>query len=746
MKFIKKAKKAFLLGLSLASLLYFSSCPPEKKQKPRIGSLEGKVTTIAPSPAPPSFYNAFATIQEAPNTKVCLTEKQRDFDGACTAKTFTDSEGNYTISTYAGSYNECFDINNDENYDECDTVIVEPNKTISDGKKEVECKDKKPFNCFTGLDKQNYCPGEVMNISIKCTGSAGFPYSLTGVFVNEKDNVNIYDIISIANAEGDFSSSVLYPLPLTWPKTNTPPGADWKFYLWSNSNSNGVFKEDKDNFNILDNICNTPPGQLGLEVIVENGNNNINYTNNVNATFIPSDQADELAHCVSEEETCTPSSYSPFNANRIVNLPGASGLKHVCGKAKKNGIIPLISNTSCDDIFVDLLLPYINFTRKEQTNLDSGSSLNDIYAEACISDNTGVKKVIGKVYDSGNNLIKQQELGFAEDASCARPGEIGYKVNINVNNVNNDTFTIELIATDLATNENSGEAQQDVDLIGPIANVSSLDHLLTNYTCYSNQSKNEEQCSNVSASEFRYDATYPEFYTNQVGLDGRHYNGLLDIDLSGTDQSGIALYEIDWVDGNIETTGLSSKSHGYANSGYYTVKVRAKDNKENWGNQVQMPVKIAMHQKDADRGFWQNVYSSIPGLTGRMFAAYNCDIANEVGQNDWCWLSNNNLRIINLGSNAYYLADFYQTTAQVGHVYVSLDKLVSNGTPVSDLRLSNSEIIYGNNQANIGYPWAAAIVPVTYDELVSTTTCTDPSQKYKSLYCWYKQADDRGDF
>jgi|GEM_PF-7111123 len=735
-----------LIGLGLTTAMGLAASCKLKKINPKYGVLEGKVVTEqGPSLSPPSSKITsqwlFPQANEIANAKICLIDAERSIDSPCIKLAYTDKQGNFVIQIYPDSYNQCIDANNDNSYDECDVVTVKENKIMNVGKKEIECKPTKAFNCFIGLNKQNYCPGEIMQISVDCSGQTGYPYSLTGSFVNEKENDKVYDIIYIGEGDGNFSKVISYQLPMTWPPTNSQPGSDWKAYLYSDSEAYGLVKEDKDNFNILQ-TCNG--SGLTLEVILEGGKDVINYVNDVNAAFVVNDEADQLAYCISEQTTCQPpDDYVTFTQNKILNLPGQSGLKHVCGKAKKSS--GTVSNVACDSIYVDLLPPAANFVQLEQANLDGGQSLNDIYAEACISDNTGIKKVIGRIYNSSNSLIKEAELDFGEDQACARPGEIGYRTYITSNNVTDDTYRIELYAVDLASNVGNSSANLRVDLTPPVIAITSPDHLLNNYVCYSDQSKTEEQCSVVDASEYRYDASYPEFYTNQVGLDGRLYDGWFDVSLSGNDESGIAAYEIDWGDGNVQTTTQTILAHPYADSGYYTIKVRAKDGKENWSDYKQLKAKIAIHQKDADKAFWQDVYPNIPGLSGRIFAAYSCEMANQVGQGDWCWLSSDDYRIANFSPNAYYLTDFYQTTAQVGHVYVSLEKLVGNSTPISDLRLSNSEIIYANTQANIGYPWAAAAVPMSYDELVSTT-CTDSSSSQKSLYCIYKKADDRGDF
>ena len=733
-----------LFGLGLVSTIGFASSCKLKKIELKLGILEGKIVGAqSPSLSPPSSF--MPQTNEISGAKVCLIDGTKNIDAPCVKQTYTDQQGKYIIQTIPNKYHRCIDVNNDENYDECDTVAVKADKVTSEGKKEIECKQKKKFNCFVGLDKQNYCPGEIMEIFVNCGGESGYSYSLSGKFVNEKEN-KVYDIIYIGDGDGNFSEVISYPLPLTWPPTNTPPGSDWKFYLYSDSQAYGEVLEDKDNFNILDKVCDVPPGEIGLEVIVEGGKELINYTNDVNATFIPSEDVNELAYCTAAEQTCEPTSYSTYKENVVVVLPGQSGLKNVCGKVKKSD---KISNTACDSIFVDLLLPSITFTNVQQTNLDNGQSLNDIFAEACISDNTGIKKVVGKIY-RGDNLVKEEELSFTEDQSCAKPGEIGYKTNITANDVVGGNYKIEIGAVDLASNTNKNDTYGYVDLIPPSITITSPDHLLANYVCFGDQTKNEEQCSNVDASEYRYDPSYPEFYTNQIGLDGRLYDGFLDLVLSGQDESGIMAYEIDWGDGNIQTTTQTIVAHPYTNSGYYTIKVRAKDNKENWSDYVTLKAKITIHKKDVDWAFWNFVHSQVPGVASMIFYCDDCEAASQNGKADYCYITDESYRTLSV-YNAIYSLNCYQPAQWVGHRFVSLDRLVSNETPLEDLRLSNNEIVAANSQANSTPPWGVAIVPITYPEIISTENCPNypndlRNNNYRSLYCWYKFGDDRGDY
>jgi hypothetical protein len=741
-----------LIGLGLTTAIGLASSCKLEKINPKYGVLEGKVVgeqgpSLSQQSSKITPQWLFPQANEIANAKICLIDAERSIDSPCIKLAYTDQQGNFVIQIYPDSYNLCIDANNDNSYDECDYVTVKENKITNVGKQEIEYKPKKAFNCFIGLDKQNYCPGAIMQISVDCSGQSGYPYFLTGSFVNEKENDKVYDIIYIGEGDGNFSKVISYQLPITWPPTNSQPGSDWKAYLYSNSEAYGLVKEDKDNFNIL-RTCSD--GGLTLEVILEGGKDVINYVNDVNATFVVNDEADQLAYCLSEQTTCQPpDDYVTFTQNKILNLPGQSGLKYVCGKAKKSS--GTVSNVACDSIYVDLLPPVVNFVQLEQANLDGGQSLNDIYAEACISDNTGIKKVIGRIYNSSNSLIKEAELDFGEDQACARPGEIGYRTYITSNNVTDDTYRIELYAVDLAGNVGNKSANLRVDLTPPVIAITSPDHLLGNYVCYSDQSKTEEQCSGVDASEYRYDASYPEFYTNQVGLDGRLYDGWLDVNLSGNDESGIAAYEIDWGDGNVQTTTQTILAHPYVNSGYYTIKVRAKDGKGNWSDYKQLKAKIAIHRKDADWGFWNFVHNQVPGVADMIFYSDNCDAAIANNKSEYCYVTGENYRTCDLSPKAYYVRDIAQYAQRVGQVFVSLDKLVSNEMPILDPRLSNNEIVAANAQANSTPPWGIAIVPVTYAELISTENCPNyPEERrnrnYRSMDCWYKLADDRGDY
>ncbi len=769
--------RAALFGLSLGALALSYSCIEKSRFQPKYGKLEGKVVKLTePNLAPPAFaafapfqsgfqgFQPQATIEEVPNAKLCLIKGH--ISNNCSAEAITDSEGNYSILTYAGTYNKCVDADHDGFYDECDITTIKPGKVVDEGKRQIECKIKKPFNCFIGLNKQNYCPGEVMNISIMCKGTQGTPYTLTGKFVNEKEHDVIYDIIDIGSGDGNFSLDISYPLPTTWPATNSQPGADWKIYLISNS-SHGSLLEDKDNFNILDNACNLPPGQLGLEVIIENGAESINFTNDVNTSFIPSSSADELTYCVAEENQCIPQeNYVPFRDNVIVSLPGQSGLKHVCGKVKK---LTITSNISCDSIFVDLLAPSIEFTTAEQTNLDSGESWNDLHAEACISDNVGIKKVIGRIYDSNNNLIKEEELSFVEDSSCALPGEKGYRVSITISNLEEDTYKIKLTAIDLATNSAVNQTSVKLDLTPPtITKLESLDHLLATYVVFhiGSGKVDAETYKGLNGSEFRYAHKYASG-GQSCDSAGNCYNGLLDIIFEAQDESGIAKYIVDWGDGSIEIFTSTQASHAYASddvtkTGDYLVKVKACDTKNNCSNYSSpIKVKIVMTQEDADLAFWGNVKKNVPGLVPVWFGAYNCDAAIASGEEANCAIRSNDWRrvsLINLG--AIMVFDIYNTAHEIGHVYVTPEKhdhvgdenyndgqYCVNNLPAED-GLANCEIMAG---ADVWYkargpPHPIEIIPTDYNTF-TTTECSDLSQNlYEKLYCAYKFEDDRGDF
>jgi len=513
-KILKLVK--FSLVSFLALSLWLSSCNGgngngDSSQSNPTGSLEGKVVVVEGTQT--SFLNLGYNLEKKisyqssqQRTKVCLTYEE--IPKHCNYEQYTDEEGNYHFfGVEEGFYTECFDIEDDGFFDECDKSRVKRKKCTFEGKKEIHKKKRKDFNCFVGLNKQNFCPGEVMEISVMCNGNQGTKYSLEGRFVNEKDK-NIYEVIPIVSEhEGDFSWSDEFEIPSDWPLTNSPEGADWKFYLVSNFGE--VVLEDKDNFNLLSNICSSQPGELNLEVIVENGKEYVNSSNNINASFIPSGEAESLAYCVANQE-CQPQNFGEYKENVIVSLPAGEGVKYVCGKVRNSF---LESPIACDTVILDLTSPNISYSTIEQANLDGENIANDLNVEICIGDDFGVTSAVITLSE-GDTILTQQNLELVEDQNCGINTNKGYRAVFTYNNLNSEgPYSLTITARDPAGNESSLSTSKNFDFTGPSVNITSLDHLLANYTCYEDQNKNEEECSGVQGSEYRNNPDEePSFY------------------------------------------------------------------------------------------------------------------------------------------------------------------------------------------------------------------------------------------
>ncbi|MEM1535205.1 MAG: hypothetical protein QW199_00505 [Candidatus Pacearchaeota archaeon] len=629
------------------------------------------------------------------------------------------------------------------------------------GKVEIECKKKKDFNCFIALDKQNYCSGESMGIEVTCKNNAATPYNLEIRFVNEKDKL-IYDKIGKSGPVTSWETT--YLIPLTWPLTNSREGADWKAYLYSISEKYGESYEDKDNFNLLD-ICSTPPDQLSLAIVIENGKGFVNYRD-VNVSYIPSSEAEQLARCVTEGE-CVPTSYEQFRDNEVISLPGGSGEKRVYGKAKK---AETESDIASDSIILDVDAPTVQINARQE-NLDNGDVANDVLAEICISDNYGIESAEASLYGPGNELIQKSPLELIPDQSCAKQGEIGYKASINFNNMpEGGDYTIVVDAKDLATNKGSNQATSLLDLTPPAIALNVLDHLLKTYVIYPPQSSSPttdaETQKGLDGSEFRYAHKYAN---GQQSCDsaGNCYDGKLDIKIEASDESGLEKIVVDWGDGSIEEFpgNITRASHAYARNsmeetGDYSIKAKACDVFNNCSESGPKKVKIVMTQEDADLAFWSNVYPSVPGLSVMEMYGYDCDKAIKAGYTDRCIQLDDSWRRVNMSSlGADFVNDFYQPGQKVGHVYITPEKHDHVGdnnynyasyciaNVPSESGLANCEIATGLNvwYRARGPPHPIPIIPTDYGTFTSRN-CNLPADGYEKLYCAYKFEDDRGDF
>lgn len=717
---MKKRMRDFLFWTGLSIPLFFLGCSDINTDINKKGNLEGKVVVLPSenlSLTPPlvsSLTSPLASQCASNNNgdvKICLIEKGKgkSFDEPCDAETYVKNYETYNISANEGDYHECFDANDDLFYDECDSTEIVANTTTYSGKKEIECKKKKKYNCFIGLDKVNYCHGDIMNISISCNGD--YPNSLIVKFVNEKDK-SVYDTLQIS-PNNDYA----YPIPHTWPATNSALGADWKVYLYAINKKN---YEDKDNFNILDKCSHSD-----FEVILENG---AEYTNNPDLTrmdIIPLQPPDELAYCTGLQQ-CQPENWENFKQSIVVTLPKQNGKAYGCAKIKKEN---LESKTKCDGIIVDTEPPQITINKLEQGNYSGGNTQNEVLVEMCINDNFSLEKVALELYNANNEKISFGELTFWPDSNCVLNGGnggVGFASRSYLNNLGDETYTLLVRAKDKARNEGKKLSQFKIDLKPPDISLDVLDHLLKNYVCYENQGLDEEACSQVNGSEYRFDASYPEFYTNQVGLDGRSYDGILDINVNASDISGVEEVIVDWDDGsisNIKNNNFTNPlTHTYVKDGYYTIKAKAKDIYNNESPEISKKIKIVIHRRDAIKLFWNDVYPNVSGLLEKGFYAdeENCQEAENV--NGSCIVTDISYRILTL-SDARYGVDVGNLgydNINFGHVFVGLSNLVSNSTPIHDLRLSNNEIIFGKNDAKgCGLTWAWPLILKTYNEAVN---------------------------
>ncbi|MEM4318473.1 MAG: hypothetical protein QW244_02290 [Candidatus Pacearchaeota archaeon] len=740
-----------LSAFFLTTGLYLNNC---RTASHNYGSLEGKITLKENLNS--LNYNRLSSKSTKPqDVKICLRKKNEE---KCESVDYTDSYGNYQFSDIPpGKYEIWFDISDDGFPDGFDKTSIKGGKITYEEEKEIESKEKKDFNCYIALDKQNYCVNETMYITLHCKNNEPTPYNLKIQFVNEKDK-EIYGEIDVA---GPIENKELsYQIPETWPLTNSQPGADWKAYLYSLSEKYGNYYEDKDNFNLLD-ICNTNPGELKLEIVIENGRE-FTKSKEVNVTYAPSDLPDLLARCITDN-TCEPSNYENFRQNEIVTLTGDSGEKKVFGKVKKGTIESNIAN---DSIILDLLPPSV-YLNASQNNLDNGNKANDINVEICFSDNYGIDNAEVRFYDPNGSLLEKKILELIPNQSCAQPGEIGYKTNINFYNVEKDgVYIVEVEAIDYAGNYTRNEYPLYIDLTPPNVNFEVLDHLLRSYVIYPPESStptiDAETRKNLDGSEFRYADKYTQ---GQQSCDSLNcYDGKLDIKVEANDNSEFEIF-VDWGEGNVEEFNGSSTlilSHPYATqdimqTGDYLVKVSGCDIFNNCSSILQKKVKIVMTQKDADDAFWGIVKDAVPGLAPLEMYGYDCSSAIAHGKNIYCIVTDDSFRRTNIYPGVTFVNDFYQAAQDVGHVYVTPEKhdFVGNDNYNNysycetnlppETGLANCEIPLTLNiwfRAR-GPPHPIAIIPTDY-RTFTTTDCTLPD--YDQLYCAYKLEDDRGDF
>lgn len=150
----------------LIGWLCFNSCG--RKVKLSEGSLEGKVVLVerseklSESHLSPPFYPQALTEE----VKVCAGKDA--VDPFCLNSTSPDSEGRFKFERLGeGRYSILFDASGDGIYEGLDNTSVEAGRTTYVGKKEIERKEAKDFNCLIALDKQNYCSGENMVITLQ---------------------------------------------------------------------------------------------------------------------------------------------------------------------------------------------------------------------------------------------------------------------------------------------------------------------------------------------------------------------------------------------------------------------------------------------------------------------------------------------------------------------------------------------------------------------------------------------------